>query len=199
MTLSDLEWLSQIFNNRKHRAVSLRQLSLLSINLISRTLCLYCSYFLKHNYRIVGRGFQCFTGRFEDWDATFVLRSITRLCPACSLDYCRVQKALPLVCYVQYYQRWRTRWLHSSQYSSLLTSSLPSFWSCVAADWGSSSSSNSSRLKRSPKNHWKINPTYRILTISCIPSMYHRMYTPSSFVVNFYLANTRAKAIGLHF
>jgi len=32
MTLSDLEWLSKIFNDTKHCAVSLRQLSFLSTN-----------------------------------------------------------------------------------------------------------------------------------------------------------------------
>jgi len=33
MILSDLEWLSEIFNDRKHRVVSLRQLSFLSLPL----------------------------------------------------------------------------------------------------------------------------------------------------------------------
>jgi len=35
--LSDLEWLSEIFNDMKHRAASLRQLSFLSANIVART------------------------------------------------------------------------------------------------------------------------------------------------------------------
>jgi len=34
MTLSDLEWLSKMFNDTKHRAVSLQELSFLSCNVV---------------------------------------------------------------------------------------------------------------------------------------------------------------------
>jgi len=38
MTLSELEWLSKIFSDKKRRAVSLRQLSLLLVSLCIRRL-----------------------------------------------------------------------------------------------------------------------------------------------------------------
>ena len=62
MNLSDLEWLSEIFIDKEHHAVSLRQLSYLSVYVIERQFLHYQLKFLKvytccNNYT----GFSCVT------------------------------------------------------------------------------------------------------------------------------------------
>jgi len=62
MTLSDLEWLSEIFNDRKHRAVSLRQLSFL--------------YLLP---RVITPNDYCLGSRLEIWFGPVTVRSDLQL------------------------------------------------------------------------------------------------------------------------